>query len=499
MARAAVKSALVSGHTPGRPALIHHSLLAWFLARVGSGSAGSGLPTTVGSSAAVGSTAGMALRLGSCRLVLDARIDDRYRLSLGGAGLMRQPSRRPVCACVSATAGAAGRWLDDRHARRRRCERTTATLRPADIASIEREPKDQAVVPNASTATCSRGCGRRVRARFAAPGKQWSRIQSERGCAASINPAPTDDEHGEEDIRNRVVGLPSRPRSWATPMDGRRRGRTSPFPPSSRGRPPVVVRHEPDQPTRKRPPDERVSGNAIPPFTELPLSLETPESGRSRKPTPAASQSRIEPASAKDIRPCAQEVLSVWRLRSESPRGPACPAKPRAAGEQVALRAARALSRSIDGKVGPKTVAAVRVAQRRPIFRVNGVIDTRTRKSLGPPAAAAEDAVASTRQLRPRRLGGAIPSHAPAVPTPARSTAFWAPRWRPPSALPAALHLPSTASSGPARGRARRGPRPPDRLVYLVQPGDIADGRSHHFGGRSAGSSGPTARYRARS
>jgi hypothetical protein len=51
---------------------------------------------------------------------------------------------------------------------------------------------------------------------------------------------------------------------------------------------------------------------------------------------------------------------------------------------QVALRALGLYLGPIDGDVGPATAAAVRLAQRRAHVPVSGVIDARTRKSLGP-------------------------------------------------------------------------------------------------------------------
>jgi LysM repeat protein len=54
------------------------------------------------------------------------------------------------------------------------------------------------------------------------------------------------------------------------------------------------------------------------------------------------------------------------------------------AGIQVALRALGLYCGPIDGIVGPKTVAAVRAAQKRAHLRVTGVVDVRTRVSLGP-------------------------------------------------------------------------------------------------------------------
>lgn len=54
------------------------------------------------------------------------------------------------------------------------------------------------------------------------------------------------------------------------------------------------------------------------------------------------------------------------------------------AGVQIALRALGLYCGPIDGDVGPKTVAAVRAAQARFHLPVTGLIDVRTRISLGP-------------------------------------------------------------------------------------------------------------------
>jgi len=51
---------------------------------------------------------------------------------------------------------------------------------------------------------------------------------------------------------------------------------------------------------------------------------------------------------------------------------------------QVALRALGLYLGPIDGDIGPKTVKAVRAAQLRAHVPVNGVLDARTRRSLGP-------------------------------------------------------------------------------------------------------------------
>jgi peptidoglycan hydrolase-like protein with peptidoglycan-binding domain len=54
------------------------------------------------------------------------------------------------------------------------------------------------------------------------------------------------------------------------------------------------------------------------------------------------------------------------------------------AGVQVALRALGLYSGRIDGIVGPQTVAAIRTAQRHAHLKSNGIVDARTRASLGP-------------------------------------------------------------------------------------------------------------------
>jgi peptidoglycan hydrolase-like protein with peptidoglycan-binding domain len=63
--------------------------------------------------------------------------------------------------------------------------------------------------------------------------------------------------------------------------------------------------------------------------------------------------------------------------------GPAA-ASPQQAGVQVALRALGLYKGSIDGEVGPETVAAVRAAQAHVGLPVTGRIDTATRDALGP-------------------------------------------------------------------------------------------------------------------
>jgi len=54
------------------------------------------------------------------------------------------------------------------------------------------------------------------------------------------------------------------------------------------------------------------------------------------------------------------------------------------AGVQVALRALGLYCGPIDGLVGPQTISAVRQAQRRAHLPVTGIVDDRTRASLGP-------------------------------------------------------------------------------------------------------------------
>jgi peptidoglycan hydrolase-like protein with peptidoglycan-binding domain len=62
----------------------------------------------------------------------------------------------------------------------------------------------------------------------------------------------------------------------------------------------------------------------------------------------------------------------------------AASANPQHAGIQVALRAMGLYCGEIDGKVGPLTVAAIKLAQRRAHVPVTGIADVRTRRSLGP-------------------------------------------------------------------------------------------------------------------
>lgn len=54
------------------------------------------------------------------------------------------------------------------------------------------------------------------------------------------------------------------------------------------------------------------------------------------------------------------------------------------AGAQVALRALGLYHGPIDGLVGPQTVTAIRTAQRRARLAPSGILDARTRASLGP-------------------------------------------------------------------------------------------------------------------
>src|SRR5947207_260484 len=71
------------------------------------------------------------------------------------------------------------------------------------------------------------------------------------------------------------------------------------------------------------------------------------------------------------------------------------------AGVQVALRALGLYHGPIDGVVGPKTVAAIKVAQRRAHLPVTGLADKRTRLSLGPLGRP----LLGQRVLRPRTFG----------------------------------------------------------------------------------------------
>jgi len=59
-------------------------------------------------------------------------------------------------------------------------------------------------------------------------------------------------------------------------------------------------------------------------------------------------------------------------------------ANPQHAGIQVALRAMGLYCGQIDGDVGPLTVAAIKLAQRRAHVPVTGIADLKTRLSLGP-------------------------------------------------------------------------------------------------------------------
>ena len=63
---------------------------------------------------------------------------------------------------------------------------------------------------------------------------------------------------------------------------------------------------------------------------------------------------------------------------------PAGALNPQHAGLQVALRAQGLYLGPIDGLVGPRTVAAVRVFQRTHGLRATGIADVRTRRALGP-------------------------------------------------------------------------------------------------------------------
>jgi peptidoglycan hydrolase-like protein with peptidoglycan-binding domain len=62
----------------------------------------------------------------------------------------------------------------------------------------------------------------------------------------------------------------------------------------------------------------------------------------------------------------------------------AASANPQHAGIQVALRAMGLYCGQIDGQVGPLTVAAIKLAQRRAHVPVTGIADVKTRLSLGP-------------------------------------------------------------------------------------------------------------------
>jgi peptidoglycan hydrolase-like protein with peptidoglycan-binding domain len=75
-------------------------------------------------------------------------------------------------------------------------------------------------------------------------------------------------------------------------------------------------------------------------------------------------------------------VVGVAALFFASPAGAYTNAQH--AGVQVALRALGLYRGSIDGLVGPQTVAAIKAAQSRAHLPVTGIADKRTRKSLGP-------------------------------------------------------------------------------------------------------------------
>ena len=75
-------------------------------------------------------------------------------------------------------------------------------------------------------------------------------------------------------------------------------------------------------------------------------------------------------------------VVGVAALFFASPAGAYTNAQH--AGVQVALRALGLYHGSIDGLVGPQTVAAIKAAQSRAHLPVTGIADKRTRKSLGP-------------------------------------------------------------------------------------------------------------------
>jgi LysM repeat protein len=71
------------------------------------------------------------------------------------------------------------------------------------------------------------------------------------------------------------------------------------------------------------------------------------------------------------------------------------------AGVQVALRALGLYHGPIDGLVGPQTVAAIKVAQRRAGLPITGLADRRTRLSLGPLGRP----LLGERVMRPRMFG----------------------------------------------------------------------------------------------
>jgi LysM repeat protein len=73
-------------------------------------------------------------------------------------------------------------------------------------------------------------------------------------------------------------------------------------------------------------------------------------------------------------------VLAVGSVAWAAP----AQANPQQAGIQVALRALGLYCGPIDGRVGPKTVAAIRAAQKQAHLRVTGIADARTRAKLGP-------------------------------------------------------------------------------------------------------------------
>src|SRR5206468_6828830 len=76
-------------------------------------------------------------------------------------------------------------------------------------------------------------------------------------------------------------------------------------------------------------------------------------------------------------------------------------ANPQQAGIQVALRALGLYCGPIDGIVGPQTVTAVRVVQRRAHLPATGVIDARTRVAMGPLGTP----LFGSRTLRPGQFG----------------------------------------------------------------------------------------------
>ena len=73
-------------------------------------------------------------------------------------------------------------------------------------------------------------------------------------------------------------------------------------------------------------------------------------------------------------------ALAIWATAVSAPAR----ANPQQAGVQVALRGLGLYAGPIDGDFGPQTVAAIRAFQRRAGIAPSGLLDTKTRISLGP-------------------------------------------------------------------------------------------------------------------